>query len=185
MKGDSACLHWLCRLAGPCNRHCCNSSSLGWWAHITQLLYSYAHSCDQQAMQHSRLASSATWAVRVGRLQQQQQQQQPSLSTACMHFCWTSTLVACTCAPLSAAAALEHSMLLLLSMPQLLRPQQQQQQDPREAADSDTPCFVECVSQVNTTEEMQSALTEAGPDALVVVDFYKTACGACKYIQPG
>jgi thiol-disulfide isomerase/thioredoxin len=76
-------------------------------------------------------------------------------------------------------------MLLLLLMPQLLRPQQQQQQDPREVADSDTPCFVECVSQVKTNEEMQSALTEAGPDALVVVDFYKTACGACKYIQPG
>jgi thiol-disulfide isomerase/thioredoxin len=32
---------------------------------------------------------------------------------------------------------------------------------------------------------MQAALAEAGPDALVVVDFYKTACGACKYIQPG
>jgi thiol-disulfide isomerase/thioredoxin len=72
-------------------------------------------------------------------------------------------------------------------MPQLLRPQQQQQRqkDSWEAADSDTPCFVECVSQVNTIKEMQSALTEAGPDALVVVDFYKTACGACKYIQPG
>lgn len=44
---------------------------------------------------------------------------------------------------------------------------------------------MECVSAVYTIDDMQSALAEAGPDALVVVDFYKTACGACKYIQPG
>lgn len=71
----------------------------------------------------------------------------------------------------------------------LLRPQQQQQQRPRDSwekdADADSPCFVECVSAVYTVKDMQAALAEAGPNALVVVDFYKTACGACKYIQPG
>lgn len=32
---------------------------------------------------------------------------------------------------------------------------------------------------------LQAIFKEAGPTALVVVDFYKTACGACKYIMPG
>lgn len=60
--------------------------------------------------------------------------------------------------------------------------QQQQQQD---ADADDAPCFVECVQRVDSIEELQAQLDAAGPDALVVVDFYKTACGACKFIQPG
>jgi thiol-disulfide isomerase/thioredoxin len=41
------------------------------------------------------------------------------------------------------------------------------------------------VLQVLTIDELSAELSSAGPDALVVVDFYKTACGACKFIQPG
>lgn len=67
----------------------------------------------------------------------------------------------------------------LISPVQLLQQQQQKQQE------DDGPCFVECVTQVYNIQELQTQLDEAGPDALVVVDFYKTACGACKYIQPG
>lgn len=68
---------------------------------------------------------------------------------------------------------------------QLLQSQQRPKGDSWERPDPDQPCFVECVTQVFTQDELQAALDEAGPDALVVVDFYKTACGACKYIQPG
>jgi thioredoxin-like negative regulator of GroEL len=39
--------------------------------------------------------------------------------------------------------------------------------------------------QVYTPEEFQQALEAAGPSTLVVVDFFKTACGACKFIYPG
>lgn len=67
----------------------------------------------------------------------------------------------------------------------LLQSQQRPKGDSWERPDPDQPCFVECVTQVFTQDELQAALDDAGPDALVVVDFYKTACGACKYIQPG
>jgi hypothetical protein len=41
------------------------------------------------------------------------------------------------------------------------------------------------VLQVFTADELSAELSSAGQGALVVVDFYKTACGACKFIQPG
>jgi thiol:disulfide interchange protein len=81
-------------------------------------------------------------------------------------------------------ALLPAANVVCVPLVQLLRRRQQQQQQ-ESWEDADTPCFVECVSPVITEQELQSALDEAGPDALVVVDFYKTACGACKYIQPG
>lgn len=34
-------------------------------------------------------------------------------------------------------------------------------------------------------DELQQQLKNAPPGALVVVDFYKTSCGACRYIAPG
>ncbi|KAF6265411.1 hypothetical protein COO60DRAFT_1633537 [Scenedesmus sp. NREL 46B-D3] len=46
-------------------------------------------------------------------------------------------------------------------------------------------CPVECVTEVFTPEEFQQALQAAGPSTLVVVDFFKTACGACRFIYPG
>jgi hypothetical protein len=39
--------------------------------------------------------------------------------------------------------------------------------------------------QVFTPGEFQQALQAAGPRTLVVVDFFKSACGACKFIYPG
>lgn len=43
--------------------------------------------------------------------------------------------------------------------------------------DDDPPCPVECVKEVVTVEELQQALDDAGDKSLVVVDFFKTACG--------
>lgn len=60
------------------------------------------------------------------------------------------------------------------------RPEEEEQVD-----DDEVPCPVECVTEVYTPEEFQQALDAAGPTALVVVDFFKTACGACKFIYPG
>lgn len=51
--------------------------------------------------------------------------------------------------------------------------------------EDDTPCPVDCVIEVFTHQELQDILTSSSPDALIVCDLYKTACGACKYIQPG
>ncbi|KAF8066341.1 ENGASE2 [Scenedesmus sp. PABB004] len=63
---------------------------------------------------------------------------------------------------------------------------QQQQRQPRPAVDDDEEdCPVECVEEVFTPEQFAAALAAAGPSALVVVDFFKTACGACKFIYPG
>eukprot|EP01025_Chloroclados_australasicus_P030536 TRINITY_DN3064_c0_g1_i3.p1 TRINITY_DN3064_c0_g1~~TRINITY_DN3064_c0_g1_i3.p1 ORF type:complete len:267 (+),score=27.92 TRINITY_DN3064_c0_g1_i3:111-911(+) len=52
-----------------------------------------------------------------------------------------------------------------------------------ESVDDET-CPAECVTEVFTKDEMKHALLDA-KDSLVIVDFYKTACGACKYIQSG
>ena len=34
-------------------------------------------------------------------------------------------------------------------------------------------------------DEFNKVIESASPRTLVVVDFFRTACGACKYIQPG
>ena len=34
-------------------------------------------------------------------------------------------------------------------------------------------------------QEFDEVLSTASPKTLIVVDFYKTACGSCRYIQPG
>lgn len=34
-------------------------------------------------------------------------------------------------------------------------------------------------------KEFREILDQENPNTLVVVDFYKTACGSCRYIQPG
>ena len=36
-----------------------------------------------------------------------------------------------------------------------------------------------------TEQQFDSILSSADPSALVVVDFYRTACGSCKYISAG
>lgn len=38
---------------------------------------------------------------------------------------------------------------------------------------------------LDSVEQLQSIVSSAEPHVLVVVDFYKTSCGACKYIAPG
>lgn len=51
--------------------------------------------------------------------------------------------------------------------------------------EEDTPCPTDCVLQVYTEEEIDTIFQSALPDALVVVDWYKTDCPACKYMAPG
>lgn len=47
-------------------------------------------------------------------------------------------------------------------------------------------CPVECVREFKTDEEFRRILENAKEtDSLVVVDFYRTSCGSCKYIEQG
>ena len=38
---------------------------------------------------------------------------------------------------------------------------------------------------LHAVKEFQKLVEQAHPKSLVVVDYYRTACGACKYILPG
>lgn len=52
--------------------------------------------------------------------------------------------------------------------------------------EDDDLCPVECVKEFKTSAELAGILESAKEsNALVVVDFYKTACGSCKYIEQG
>nr|XP_043616599.1 thioredoxin-like 4, chloroplastic [Erigeron canadensis] len=59
--------------------------------------------------------------------------------------------------------------------------------DPEELSDEDEElCPVECVREIKTDEELVGVLEKAkGANSLVVVDFYRTSCGSCKYIEQG
>ncbi|KAL3845170.1 hypothetical protein ACJIZ3_002573 [Penstemon smallii] len=52
--------------------------------------------------------------------------------------------------------------------------------------DDDEVCPVECVREFKTDEEFLGILEKSKEsNALVVVDFYRTSCGSCKYIEQG
>ncbi|KAA8528538.1 hypothetical protein F0562_035893 [Nyssa sinensis] len=52
--------------------------------------------------------------------------------------------------------------------------------------EDDDLCPVDCVREFRTDEEFFRILEKAKEtNALVVVDFYRTACGSCKYIEQG
>lgn len=52
--------------------------------------------------------------------------------------------------------------------------------------EDDELCPVECVKEFKTDEEFSKIIEKAkGTDSLVVVDFYRTSCGSCKYIEQG
>ncbi|KAF3446656.1 hypothetical protein FNV43_RR11836 [Rhamnella rubrinervis] len=52
--------------------------------------------------------------------------------------------------------------------------------------EDDELCPVECVREVKTDEEFLRILDKAKEtESLVVVDFYRTSCGSCKYIEQG
>lgn len=54
------------------------------------------------------------------------------------------------------------------------------------ADEDDELCPVDCVREFKTDEEFLKILEKAkGKRSLVVVDFYKTSCGSCKYIEQG
>lgn len=52
--------------------------------------------------------------------------------------------------------------------------------------EDDDLCPVDCVREFKTNEELFKYLEKAKEtDSLVVVDFYRTSCGSCKYIEHG
>ncbi|KAM7253174.1 hypothetical protein ACFE04_025792 [Oxalis oulophora] len=52
--------------------------------------------------------------------------------------------------------------------------------------EEDDLCPVDCVREFKTDDELSEILDKASEtDALVVVDFYRTSCGSCKYIEQG
>ncbi|AEE28165.1 Thioredoxin superfamily protein [Arabidopsis thaliana] len=52
--------------------------------------------------------------------------------------------------------------------------------------ENDDLCPVECVTEFKTDDELLSVLEKSKEtNSLVVVDFYRTACGSCKYIEQG
>lgn len=52
--------------------------------------------------------------------------------------------------------------------------------------EDDDLCPVDCVREFKTDEEFFKILDKAKKDdSLVVVDFYRTSCGSCKYIEQG
>lgn len=60
----------------------------------------------------------------------------------------------------------------------------QQERDLR-AAEAEVSCPVDCVREILSLPEFERELKEAETlNELVVVDFYNSACGACKYILP-
>ncbi|KAK9755135.1 hypothetical protein RND81_01G004900 [Saponaria officinalis] len=55
-----------------------------------------------------------------------------------------------------------------------------------EEDDDDELCPVECVREFYTDEEFTEIIEKAKQsNSLVVVDFYRTSCGSCKYIEQG
>ncbi|KAJ0754674.1 putative peptide-N(4)-(N-acetyl-beta-glucosaminyl)asparagine amidase [Helianthus annuus] len=52
--------------------------------------------------------------------------------------------------------------------------------------EDDELCPVECVREIKRDEELLAVVEKAKNDnTLVVVDFYRTSCGSCKYIEQG
>ncbi|CAN1298132.1 Thioredoxin-like 4, chloroplastic [Linum perenne] len=55
-----------------------------------------------------------------------------------------------------------------------------------EEEEEDELCPVECVREIKTDEELAKVIDKSRRNgALVVVDFYRTSCGSCKYIEQG
>lgn len=52
--------------------------------------------------------------------------------------------------------------------------------------EDDDLCPVECVKEFDSDEEFKRILDKASEaGSLVIVDFYRTSCGSCKYIEQG
>ncbi|KAH9574368.1 hypothetical protein CY35_01G053800 [Sphagnum magellanicum] len=66
------------------------------------------------------------------------------------------------------------------------RKAEQKEEEDENDEDDDELCPVECVREFKTNSELQSILQHAKcTNTLVVVDFYRTACGSCRYIEKG
>jgi hypothetical protein len=57
---------------------------------------------------------------------------------------------------------------------------QQLRTPPESSEDDDLECPVECVQELKDVAALDAVLNSAHPNTLIVIDFYKTACGACR-----
>jgi hypothetical protein len=48
------------------------------------------------------------------------------------------------------------------------------------ASSDEEVCKVECVKSLDTLEQLDAFFASVAPDSLVVLDLYKTSCGACR-----
>jgi thiol-disulfide isomerase/thioredoxin len=55
-----------------------------------------------------------------------------------------------------------------------------------ESDSDDDLCPIECVREINTLRELEHILDHSkSVGSLVVVDFFRTSCGSCRYIEKG
>ncbi|KAL2649765.1 hypothetical protein R1flu_017893 [Riccia fluitans] len=66
------------------------------------------------------------------------------------------------------------------------RLEKERERENQEEEDDDDLCPIECVREFHTQAEFDHLLEQAKEQcSLVVVDFFRTACGSCKYIEKG
>lgn len=92
--------------------------------------------------------------------------------------------------PMSARFSCKHKDLVLLTPPcpiRSLKTKTTASENAEELSDEDDElCPVDCVKEFQTNEEFFQILDKAKKtNSLVVVDFYRTSCGSCKYIEQG
>lgn len=76
----------------------------------------------------------------------------------------------------------------LLNSREYRRKQLEKAQGSEGESDSDEDlCPIECVREIKTLRELEHVIHDVAKSAgaLVVVDFFRTACGSCRYIEKG
>lgn len=66
-----------------------------------------------------------------------------------------------------------------------LSPTTQAAEDGEDEDDEEGVCTTECVREFKSEKQFEKILAAASPETLIVVDFYRTACGSCRYIGAG
>lgn len=92
--------------------------------------------------------------------------------------------------PMNPKFSCRHTALVLLTQNSTIRSIKSKattSENTEELSDEDDElCPVDCVKEFQTNEEFFQILEKAKKtNSLVVVDFYRTSCGSCKYIEQG
>ncbi|KAK9835863.1 hypothetical protein WJX74_009714 [Apatococcus lobatus] len=103
----------------------------------------------------------------------------------------------CLCIPCGSAAhfslgrkRLRADRVIMHGLLDSYRQQKATEQETSEAGPSDGPedegtCSAECVQEVHSAQEFKDVLHRTNSNTLVVLDIFKTSCGACKYLERG